>query len=709
MKTALLLMLALLPLSATVAVAAQPQNRIEGVYAVRVVCPDPRGSEAPAPLPGFCGDHSIDRLVVLDSLGPDGLRAWLVHHETGAVFYAFNQLRALRATNPTFEATSTASGTTTRLRVRLDGEQLSGTLLSSAFPVELRIEGSASDSLDLMLENAKTAPRHPSLSRQSLASLYRGTYDNLPVTLVLQRFNGKSLAATLSLDGLPGSRVFFNASRYDAKTGVLTLVGEQANGDTLKLVLFVERWRDGSFTAVGQCVASLSGDVFNVVLTAAPPKREPAFAAKKPKNNMSAAKKTAAVAEQPATPIVVVTPENLQSLLAAGHNDVVQEMSAVLTARDSAELARDELLPSINLNLGLTVVSAPGFLASSVSCLVPFLFPSNWYDYYAAKNTFLAEAKSAQTITLNAYATAYSLLTRVAADQAILEILRAQLGRAQTYATEIEMQFRAGFIAKLDVSRTHAELAKSKLEFDKAELGLRTELAAVRKMLTLPASTQLVIALPEPLPSSLEELETPSAIQAALAKIEETAPELEQMQLLEKAAQNNVKSVEWSFLDGCSGSQGTVGNHSTSAFQPSGSFDLDLGVGLFPSIRVAKRALSDLAWRKGQIQAEMSRVLETSLAGIETSKALKETSAQYQASAEHLVSTQAHALEVGHATLKDLLDSFGAMTAAQIEHINAGVGLASFRTALNRLALENEFATLATSSQQQIDNVIKKH
>ena len=63
-------------------------------------------------------------------------------------------------------------------------------------------------------------------------------------------------------------------------------------------------------------------------------------------------------------------------------------MNKVLIAKDEIEVARGNLLSFSQQQFDVFIFVAY-FMGASISCLVPFLFPSNWYDFYAAEGTHI--------------------------------------------------------------------------------------------------------------------------------------------------------------------------------------------------------------------------------------------------------------------------------------------------------------------------------
>jgi outer membrane protein TolC len=187
----------------------------------------------------------------------------------------------------------------------------------------------------------------------------------------------------------------------------------------------------------------------------------------------------------PANGVLVVTPEKLEEILLSQNTDVMRQMNTVMRAKDQVNAARAELLPSISLNLVMLISNPPAFLLSSVSCLIPFLFPSKWFNLDAAKKTFSAEVTAIHLAKMNMFASAYSLLLAVAGDEAMLTMVRQQHARLEEYVNGLRVQNELGLIPQADMIRGEIDLNRTKIDLSKTAELIAQERAALRKMLGL--------------------------------------------------------------------------------------------------------------------------------------------------------------------------------------------------------------------------------
>jgi outer membrane protein TolC len=145
---------------------------------------------------------------------------------------------------------------------------------------------------------------------------------------------------------------------------------------------------------------------------------------------------------------VRVNPQSLQTLLLAQNNNLLQELNNVYKAKVNVDLARAQLLPSLNLGLG---VAGGGFSLASAVFLLPFLLPSNWINLRESQHLLNAEVKSYYILQLNEYASAYSLYMTIVGDFALRDVLYSQ------YKNLLDIQNNVDLAVKLGLRPTDDE------------------------------------------------------------------------------------------------------------------------------------------------------------------------------------------------------------------------------------------------------------
>lgn len=401
-----------------------------------------------------------------------------------------------------------------------------------------------------------------------------------------------------------------------------------------------------------------------------------------------------AVAASPIT----VTPDNLQDLLFTGSSDVAKEMNNVLRAKNNVDVAFGNLIPSLSFNLGVVVANPPLFLLSSVSCLVPFLFPSNWHGYDAARNEAKAEASALEITRLNAFAAAYALLSRFSNDEAVLALLIDERKRLEEYVQTLRDKADTGLIPQLEALQAELGLRKMSLDVSRISEVIGIERAALRKMLGLGLDQPFDIRFADDPPSVLERLAgTQGLVDLLIAR----APEHRQLELLMAGAKDRVKASYWAFLAGCAGTQGSWGPSGSNAFTFSSTFAISIGYGNFPQISLSKRNVDDLSIREKDLSLEFARLLDGAQQSIVTLKQRMDDAAKAAELGERILTEQTLLVDRGKVTRKDILDTTNGISRAKVEFLNAKTALEGHRVTLKRLALEGKFFEVLVSSRRE--------
>lgn len=398
---------------------------------------------------------------------------------------------------------------------------------------------------------------------------------------------------------------------------------------------------------------------------------------------------------------VSVTPENLETFLFAGSTDIARSMNNVQRAKNQVEVARGDLIPSLNLNLIAVITNPPMFMVSSVSCLVPFLFPSKWYEFSAAKKTAVAEAAGLEITKLNAYAAAYTLLSRFAGDETVYRLMNEQYLHLERYVAGLQAQYELGLISQADIHLSDLELSRMRGELARLSENMDVQRAALRKMLGFSLDQKFNVAFSE---EGASRIEDSAATQATLLQVYDRAPERRQLELLYEAADSHVSASSWAFLAGCSGSQGNFGpTDSGQAFTQSTSVGIGIGYGFFPKVSLAKRSRDEIVIRQKEMVLELGRVLESTQKSIQSLKTRMNESVRGLQIAERLLTEQTQLAELGKASVKNVLDAFSAVARAKIELAASKTALEGHRITLKRTALEGRFLKVLIKARKEFE------
>jgi multidrug efflux system outer membrane protein len=195
-----------------------------------------------------------------------------------------------------------------------------------------------------------------------------------------------------------------------------------------------------------------------------------------------------------------------------------------------------------------------------------------------------------------------------------------------------------------------------------------------------------------------------STAASSLPYILARAPERRQIDLLIASARSQVKAAQWSFVTGCQGNQGSFATGNTSsALSLSTGFTVNIGFGYYPRIQIARRNVQDMILRQRELELELGRVLETSVADIGEIKIREVQAEKNGAIAEAMLSDQNQLLPLGRVSVKEMLETYAAISAAHTETVASKVGLDGHRITLKRVALEDGFLKVFIGSRRQME------
>jgi outer membrane protein TolC len=398
---------------------------------------------------------------------------------------------------------------------------------------------------------------------------------------------------------------------------------------------------------------------------------------------------------------ILITSENLDEVLFANNPDTIDAMNAVMKAKDQLNIARAQLLPSLSLNLIMTISNPPMFFVNSISCLVPFIFPGNWYQARAARAGESAEIMAFYIARLNAYSQAYALAEEVSGDVEVYGAVQEHFARFQNYVDNLQLQADLGVIPQFDVERAKVELGKYEMDMSVTRQLIDEERAAIRKLFGFSITQEFDIQMADVGPSPYETQTAAESLDDVVAR----APERQQINMLISQAQAMVHVQAWAFLGGCQGNQGGFGNGApSSAFSLSTGVQVNIGFGYYAQIQLAKRNVVDMIHRQQELKLELGSVLETSLADINEIKIRDALAQQNLATSEAMLAEQSELLPLGRVSVKDMLDTYSALSVSKTTSISNHTALQGHRITLKRVTLEDGFMKVYNNSRTALNN-----
>ncbi len=391
----------------------------------------------------------------------------------------------------------------------------------------------------------------------------------------------------------------------------------------------------------------------------------------------------APTAKQPA--VVKINPDSLKNLLLEQNISLMIQLNKVYQAKEKVNLSRAQLLPSINL--GSVISSGPSFALTTVSMLLPFLMPSNWFDLKESQYLLNAQATSYYIAQLNTYSSAYSVYATVVGDMELREVLYKQYLNYRDIEDLIAMAVDAGMMQKSDLLQAQAQTQLSSIQVSQVDDLLQREKAAIREMLALPLSQEIVFDKVHIAPSSSELLPAQVLLDRATAK----APEIKQMNSMISAANTAKWSKGFSFLSGSS--LGASRSGSGSAFgsiTQTGS--VNLGFGYFPALKLSDYNIDELKLQKTQLTFDQAQLIEATLGSLAEAQKQINLAQQAQASLEQVYEGEVEKFKGGLTDLLHVLSAANSLTTALTNKVKAQANLDTLRVSLNRIMIDERFA-----------------
>ncbi len=399
----------------------------------------------------------------------------------------------------------------------------------------------------------------------------------------------------------------------------------------------------------------------------------------------------------------VLNQSSLQAQLLSGNLEVLKALYAVHDAKDQVNIARANLLPSLNLS-GLMSFTGGGFILSSVDFLVPFLVPSNWYNYSSQRNLFEAEKLSYNSLQLNTYSSALSLYFTMIADRQVQAIYQQQYRDLQEIYEMQKKRYAVGLIPISDLMQTLAQAQMAGVKASQlAELN-KQEIAAIRKFLSLPLET-LIVLENSVMEGSLSEFD---ALQTTINKANSISLERAQIKYFIKAAQDQKWTKVFSFISGASiGSRSTTGAHTSfDNMQATGS--MNFGFAQFPTYELNERRIQEIKLQDAMLQQENTRLIEVSINSLQEAKSQFDLATQAEVQMSQVYQLKLQNYEQGATSLIEVLQARSQMSDSAVAKIKSLLDMNLQRTVLHRSLLSAQFASIRGCSPTRTPPVEKK-
>jgi multidrug efflux system outer membrane protein len=348
------------------------------------------------------------------------------------------------------------------------------------------------------------------------------------------------------------------------------------------------------------------------------------------------------------------------------------------------------LLPSININFNL-----PTFALSSVSFLLPFLVPSNWFALAASNHELTADENAYFIMELDTYASVYAMYEVVASDMELRAVLNQQYLDYAALESFLENEATAGLpVTPSDLEQAQAQTQAALAAVSKMDETITQEKFQIGMALALSPDTVINITPVEVAPSSME---TATSFDALTEQAFSMSPEKQQQDALIAAAQDEKWSALFSWigtntLGDDSNNSGTSNQIDFSNMQDRGT--INLGLGIFTSYALSKENVTTLQLEETAIEQQIganvgSTISSITLAINQYNDALAAEQLQQQA----LVNA-VQDYENGSSTIQTVIQEQQTMIQFSTTRIQAQADINAQRITLNRTFLTDEFGNI---------------
>ena len=391
-----------------------------------------------------------------------------------------------------------------------------------------------------------------------------------------------------------------------------------------------------------------------------------------------------------------LNPTTIQKQLSK-NTQVMLGLNQVHQAKDEVNIARGNLLPSLNLG-GLLSFSGGGFILSAIDFLVPFLVPSNWANFYTQKSLFESEKLSYKVIQLNTLSSALSMYYTVLSDYQVQAIYQQQYLDLQEIYELQKRKSSTGTVPVSDLLQTQAQAQMAGVRASQLTELNRQEIASIRKALALPLSTNINLEVVDAKAAPWEFESASSTIR----KVNSVSVEAQQFRYLIKAANEQIWSKKFGWISGGTIGSRSVngGNASFSNFAASGS--VNLGFALYPTIQLSQDKMREIEIQARDISLENTRIVESALGSLIEAKQQLDLSTQAENQMARVYQIRVQEYDQGTETLTNVLIARNQMAESSIARIKSNLDVNLQRSLMQRALISSDYANIRGCSSSAV-------
>jgi outer membrane protein TolC len=383
--------------------------------------------------------------------------------------------------------------------------------------------------------------------------------------------------------------------------------------------------------------------------------------------------------------VIHINPVTLRRDILSENTDVLKALNTAYQAKAAVNIAHGNLLPSINASAVISGIATGGasFAVSSVSILLPFLLPSNWYNLDATKSQLSASGYAYYIVELNTYANALAAYQTVQYDMALRNIYYEEYQRYLLIQNYVQIAFNIGKDIGADLERAEASTQLARGTVDNYDSAIAKEVAILRQLISRNLNAQVIVDSYHPPVSSYESRGLQSILNAVFPK----SPEEQQVLSLIQASKYQTLSQAFSFLGGASLNATPSAGFGSTSFQANGS----LGFGYFANIDAKNLVTDQLYAQQKAVRLQEAATIESSVNSIQADIS---GVAQVTASRDNVEAAFQAFLgqySLGKTDLTTLIDVELQLTTSELQLAALQNDLDNQRIDLERITISNQF------------------
>jgi outer membrane protein, multidrug efflux system len=398
-----------------------------------------------------------------------------------------------------------------------------------------------------------------------------------------------------------------------------------------------------------------------------------------------------------ATKTVRINPQSLQTILLAQNINLLQELNNVYKAKVTVDIARAQVLPSLNLGAG---ANGGGFFLASAVFLLPFLLPGSWINVRESQQLLNAEVKSYYILQLNEYAAAFSLYMTIVGDFALRDVLYSQYKNLLDIQNNVELAVKLGLRPTTDLYSAQAQTAMMQTQVRQFEELIAQERASIRQMLGLDLSVDIRFDL-----FHLDQVDNLENSQAKdlLPVVLKKSPEIAQIEALIQAAKSDKWIKIFSFINSATVSAQVSGQGPGVSFGTVvGQGNFNFGFSYFPNITLSNLNIQDMYLRRRAVVQEQARILESALSSVRSAKLQLASATTAESNFKKAYDAYLTQYTLGTTDLLHVLTAANSLAQASVTRLQAQIDLDSQRVTLNRSLILDKFADIRACKVSQI-------